>query len=92
VTLSASLKKQALGLSQKAMEKLLEDERRAAKVAQAFGQVQKGREALRKGQDDLMHAFSFATKSDYKAVGKTLASLKRRVRELEEKIDALTRT
>ena len=89
MTLRAEIKKQALGLSQKAMEKLLEDERRAAKVAHAFGQVQKGREALKRGQDELMHAFGFATKGDYKVIGKTLASLKRRVRELEEKIDGL---
>ncbi|HYV47554.1 MAG TPA: hypothetical protein VFA20_21990 [Myxococcaceae bacterium] len=89
--LTNELKKQALALSQKAMEKLFADEQRAQKIASAIGSVQRGKQALDRGQDQLMHAFSFATRSDYKAVGKQLSSLKRRVRELDEKLDALLR-
>jgi len=89
--LTDELKKQAMALSQKAMEKLFADEQRAQKIASAIGSVQRGKQALDRGQDQLMHAFSFATRSDYKAVGKQLSSLKRRVRELDEKLDALLR-
>jgi hypothetical protein len=85
------LKKQALALSQKAMEKLFADEQRAQKIASAIGTVQKGKQELDRRQDQLMHALSFATRSDYKAVGKQLSALKRRVRELDEKLGELLR-
>ena len=87
--LSRDLKKQALNLSQKAMEKLLADEKRAARVANAVGKVQRGKEALNRGQDELMRALSFAPKGDFKAIGKQLSSLKRRLRELDEKLEGL---
>jgi hypothetical protein len=85
------LKKRALELSQKAMERLLSDEKRAMKIASAIGSVQKGKQALDRSQDQLMHALSFATRSDYKAVGKQLSALKRRARELDEKLAELVR-
>ncbi len=84
------LKKRALGASAKAMEKLMADEERAMKIANAIGKVQRGKQALDKGQEELMKALSFATKGDYKAVGKKLSALKRRLRELDEKLDGLT--
>jgi polyhydroxyalkanoate synthesis regulator phasin len=87
--LGKDLKKQAANLSQKAMEKLFADEKRAMKIAAAVGTVQKGKQALDKGQEDLMRALNLAPKSDFKAVGKQLSSLKRRLRELDEKLDGL---
>ena len=89
--LAKELKKQAMALSQKAMERLFADEKRAMKIASAIGSVQKGKQALDRGQDQLMHAFGFATRSDYKAVGKQLSALKRRARELDEKLEALVK-
>jgi hypothetical protein len=83
------LKKQALGMSSKAVEKLMSDEQRAMKIASAVGSVQKGKQALDKGQEELMRALNFAPKGDFKALGKKLAGLKRRVRELDEKLDEL---
>jgi hypothetical protein len=85
------LKKQALGASQKAMEKLLADEKRAMAVAQALGSVQRGKQALDRGQEELMRALNFATRSDFKAVGKKLSGLKRRLRELDEKLEEIAR-
>ncbi|RKG72899.1 hypothetical protein [Corallococcus terminator] len=85
-----TLKKQALGLSGKAMEKLMGDEKRAMAVAQAIGKVQRGKQALDRGQDEVMKALHFAPKSEFKAMGKQLAGLKRRLRELDEKLDALS--
>lgn len=84
------LKRHALGLSQRAVERLLADEKRAMRIAGAIGRVQRGREALNRGQDELLRAFGFASKGDYRSVGKQLATLKRRVRELEEKLDKLS--
>jgi hypothetical protein len=90
--LTDDLKKQAMSLSQRALEKLMANERRAMRIAGAIGKVQRGREAWNRGQDELMRSLSFAPKSDFKAIGKRLASLKRRVRELEEKLDRLHAT
>jgi hypothetical protein len=86
-----SLKKQALGVSQKAMEKLMADEKRAMTVAQALGSVQRGKQALDRSQEELMRALSFAPRSDFKAVGKKLSGLKRRLRELDEKLEEIAR-
>ena len=83
------LKKQALGMSSKAVEKLMADEKRAMKIATAMGNVQRGKQALDKSQEELMRALHFAPKGDFKALGKRLAGLKRRVRELDEKLDEL---
>jgi hypothetical protein len=84
------LKKQALEASQKAMEKLMADEKRAMTVAQALGSVQRGKQALDRGQEELMRALSFATRSDFKTVGKKLSGLKRRLRELDEKLEEIS--
>ncbi|HLM45577.1 MAG TPA: hypothetical protein VK458_17015 [Myxococcaceae bacterium] len=85
------LKKQALEASQKAMEKLMADEKRAMAVAQALGSVQRGKQALDRGQEELMRVLSFAPKSDFKAVGRKLSGLKRRLRELDEKLEEIAR-
>ncbi len=87
--LSQELKKQAMQLSQKAMERLFADERRAMKIAGAIGSVQRGKEALNRGQDEVMRALNFAPRSDFKALGKQLSGLKRRIRELDEKLERL---
>lgn len=86
-----NLKKQALGVSQKAVEKLMADEKRAMTVAQALGSVQRGKQALDRSQEELMRALSFAPRSDFKAVGKKLSGLKRRLRELDEKLEEIAR-
>ena len=83
------LKRQAMSLSQRAIETLMADEARAMRIAGAIGKVQRGREAWARGQDELMRALNFAPKSDFKALGKKLSSLKRRIRELDEKLDQL---
>lgn len=85
----STLKKNALNLSQKAMESLMADEKRAMQVASAVGKVQKSKQALEKGQDDVLRALNFAAKGDFKALGKRFSSLKRRLRELDEKLGDL---
>jgi hypothetical protein len=84
-----TIKKQAMDLSQKAMERLMADDKRAMQVASAIGRVQKGKQALDRGQDDVLRALNFAAKGDFKALGKKFSSLKRRMRELDEKLDEL---
>jgi hypothetical protein len=86
-----SLKEQALGGAQKAVEKLMADEKRAMAIASALGSVQRGKQALDRGQEELMRALNFAPRGDYKAVGKKLSGLKRRLRELDAKLDEISR-
>ncbi|AEI66919.1 hypothetical protein [Corallococcus macrosporus] len=83
------LKKQALNVSGKAMEKLMADDRRAMAIANAIGKAQRGKQALDRGQEELMKALNFAPRSEFKALGKQLSGLKRRLRELDEKLGAL---
>jgi hypothetical protein len=85
------LKKQALSVSQLAVEKLMADEKRAMTIAQALGSVQRGKQALDRGQEELLRVLSFAPRSDFKAVGKKLSGLKRRLRELDEKLEEIAR-
>jgi hypothetical protein len=89
VSLTKRIKKSAMELSQKAMEKLLSDEKRAMKVAEAIGTVQKGKQAFDRGQDQILRALNIASRGDYKALGKQLSALKRRARELDEKLEKM---
>lgn len=78
-----------MGLS-KIFEQLMADEARAKTLAQALGKVQRGKQAFDRGQEEVMRALGFASKADFKEASKKLASLKRRVRELGEKLDRLS--
>src|SRR4051812_17980049 len=84
-----NLKKHALAFSQKALERLMSDEKRALAIANAVGSAQRGKKKLDERQEDLMRALNLATKGDFKGVGKQLAGLKRRSRELDERLDEL---
>ncbi len=87
--LAKSLKKKAFDLSGKAMEKLLADEDRAMQIAKAVGAVQKGKKAVEKAQDDVLHAIGYANRADYKELGKKISALKRRARDLAAKVEKL---
>ena len=87
--LTDRLKKEALGLSQKAIERLFADEKRASRVANVIGKVQQGKAAFDKGQVSVMHQLNFASKSDFKEIGKQLSALRRRVRDLDEKLKSV---
>ena len=90
MSLGGDLKKQAFALSQKAVERLLSDEKRAARVAEAIGAGQRGKQSIDRSQEQVMHALHLAAKSDFKAVGKQLSALKRRLRELDQKLTRLS--
>ena len=87
--ITEKIKAEAMGLSQKAMEKIFADEKRAQRVANVIGQVQRGKAAFDKTQRAVMHQLNFASRSDFKDLGKQLSALKRRVRELESKLNQI---
>jgi hypothetical protein len=84
-----NLRDQAFDFSRRTMERLLADENRAKAVAGALGTVQRGKRALDRGQEEVMRALQLASKSDFKAVGKALSGLKRRARDLDERLSTL---
>ncbi len=84
--LTSRLKKRALGLSTRAVERLFADEKRAARISQAMGSVQRGKQAVDSTQRAVMHQFNFATKADFKELGKELSALKKRIKALDEKL------
>ena len=61
-------------------------------MASALGTVQRGKRALDRGQEEVLRALQLAPKSEFKAVGKALSGLKRRARELDEKLAAAMAT
>ncbi|MCC6336071.1 MAG: hypothetical protein IT380_19035 [Myxococcales bacterium] len=87
--LRSTLKKRALGLSQKAMERLFADEARAQKIAEAIGTVQRGKQAFDSTQRVVLNQLNFATKADFKELGRQLSSLRKRVKALDEKLGVL---
>lgn len=87
--ITSRLKKQAMGLSQKAMERLFADDKRATRIAEALGAVQRGKQSIDRTQRVVMNQLNFATKADFKDLGKQLSALKRRVRDLDAKIARL---
>ena len=87
--LGSDLRNKALGLSQKAMERLFADEKRANQIATAIGRFQQGKAAIDRGQVAVMHQLNFASRADFKALGKQVSALRKRVRELETKLDRL---
>ena len=87
--IASRLKKRAMGYSQRAMERLFADEKRATQIANAIGAVQRGKQRFDTGQRVVMHGFNFATKSDFRDLGKSLGSLRRRVASLNEKLSGL---
>lgn len=89
MAISERIKKQVVGWSQKGMERLFADEKRAMKLANALGTVQRGKEKLDQTQTALMRQLNFATRSDFKDIGRQLSGLKRRARSLEEKLSQL---
>jgi hypothetical protein len=89
MAISETIKKQVVGWSQKGMERLFADEKRAMRIANALGAVQRGKETVDKAQTTVMRQLNFATRSDFKDIGRQLSGLKKRVRSLEEKLSQL---
>ncbi|MFZ5443242.1 MAG: hypothetical protein ACOZQL_24760 [Myxococcota bacterium] len=87
--ITSKLKQQALGLSQKAMERLFADEKRAQKVVEVMGKAQQAKKTLDSTQRVVLNQLNFATRQDFKELGKQLSGLKKRLRSLDEKLTSL---
>ncbi len=72
----------------RAAEKVLSDPRRQDAVARAVGMAQRGRHRMEQVQERLMEAAGIPGRQDYQDLAKQLARIKRKARELAEKLDA----
>jgi polyhydroxyalkanoate synthesis regulator phasin len=84
--IATTLKQFTTQLSQKAMEKLFADEQRAQKVAEVIGRAQQAKKSFDNTQRTVLHQLNFATKADFKDLGKQLSALKKRVQALDAKL------
>ena len=75
-------------LVSRAAEKVLNDPRGQDAVARAIGMAQRGRRRVEEVQERLMRAAGIPGRQDYQDLAKQLARLKRKARELSEKLDA----
>lgn len=87
--ITSTLKQYSMQLSQKAMEKIFADEKRAQKVVEVMGRAQKAKKTLDSTQRAVLNQLNFATRQDFKEIGKQLSSLQRRVRSLDGKLSGL---
>jgi hypothetical protein len=71
----------------RAAEKVLNDPRGQDAVARAVGLAQRGRRRVEELQGRLMEAAGIPGRQDYDELAKQLARIKRKARELAEKLD-----
>jgi two-component SAPR family response regulator len=89
MNVAKTLRERATELGMKAMGKLFEDPKRAEAIAAAIGSLQRAKAALDEAQQKALRAAGLVTRDDFKAAGKRLSQLKRRVKELAEELDQL---
>ncbi|HEX9050217.1 MAG TPA: hypothetical protein VF841_06745 [Anaeromyxobacter sp.] len=72
----------------RAAGKVMSDPRGQDAVARAVGLAQRGRRQVEELQERLMHAAGIPGRQDYQDLAKQLARIKRKTRDLAEKLDA----
>src|SRR5512138_2812215 len=75
----------------RAAEKVMNDPRGQDAVARAVGLAQRGRRRVEALQERVMHAAGIPGRQEYQELAKQLARIKRKARELAEKVDAARR-
>lgn len=75
----------------RAARAVLDDPRGQEAVARAVGAAQRGVKRLESAQETVLHAFGFAARPDYDDLQKQAARLKRKARELAEKLAKTSR-
>ncbi len=75
-------------LVSRAAEKVMNDPRGQDAVARAIGLAQRGRRRVEVLQERLMEAAGIPGRQEYQDLTKQLARIKRKARELAEKLDA----
>jgi hypothetical protein len=71
-----------------AAERVLSDPRGQEAVARAVGMAQRGRRRMEEVQERLMQVAGIPGRQDYQELAKQLARIKRKARDLAERLDA----
>jgi hypothetical protein len=82
------LMEQGVRAASRAARVVLEDPRGQEVLAAAVGAAQKGKRRLEEVQGLVMRAAGLPTKGDYEDVAKSMARLKRKLRDLAKQVDA----
>ena len=85
--ISEILLEQGVRVASRAARVVLEDPRGQEALAAAVGAAQKGRRQLEEVQGKVLHAAGLPTRGDYEDVAKSMARLKRKLRDLAKKVD-----
>ncbi len=70
-----------------AMKRVLDDPRGQEIVARAVGAAQRGKRTVEEVQGRVLRAAGLPTKADYDEVGRSMARLKRKIRDLSKQVD-----
>lgn len=81
------LLEQAVGAASRAAKVVLEDPRGQEVLAAAVGAAQRGKRQVEELQGKVLRAAGLPSKGDYDDVAKSMARLKRKLRDLAKKVD-----
>lgn len=82
-----ALLEQGVRAASRAAKVVLDDPRGQEVLAAAVGAAQRGKRQLEEVQGKVLHAAGLPTKGDYDDVAKSMARLKRKLRDLARKVD-----
>jgi hypothetical protein len=85
--LAAAVLAEASKVAVKAAGLMLEDPRGQDAMARAVGAAQRGRQLVDRVQEDALHAVGLAAKADHQELRKQIARIKRKARELGERLE-----
>jgi hypothetical protein len=85
--LREALAERGLALASAAVKKVLDDPRGQEIVAAAVGAAQRGKRQVEEVQGRVLHAAGLPSKGDYEEVGKSMARLKRKIRDLSRQVE-----
>jgi hypothetical protein len=81
------LLEQGMKAASRAARAVLDDPRGQEVVARAVGAAQKGKQTLEEVQGRVLRAAGLPTKGDYEDVTRSMARLKRKLRDLARQVD-----
>jgi hypothetical protein len=82
-----ALRDQGLALASAAVKRVLDDPRGQEILATAVGAAQKGKRRVDEIQARIIRAAGLPTKGDFEDVGKSMARLKRKLRDLSREVE-----
>jgi hypothetical protein len=85
--LASAVLNEAGRVAGKAAGRMLQDPRGQDAVARAVGAAQRGKQLLDEVQEKTLHAVGLAARQDHQDLRKQIARIKRKARELGERLD-----